>query len=209
MAATTTTGVKNALATFEKTIRENNEAGVTSGMYLNNLLAKSKITPNTRSGRGFHPTYARSPSGSTSTTSSNSSAELDEWTSNSSVHSGYTVTERDEDSDSSTESCDSFGEGDEGVDDWEVPSIAADINTNRSRRSLSGRLACSRRPNRKSGCIPETILESNSIGSRQDSNSGHSSKDSRNSSSTHRSSKKSRSFNIDADSDDSETDSFC
>lgn len=209
----TTNGVKNVLASFEKTIKENNEAGVSSGMYLSNLLTKGRTAPpasavGTRDRRGSNPEFTRRTSASTSTTTSSSSPEVDEWTSNSSLHSGFTNTERCDDSDSSTESCDSFGDGVEGVDDWEVPSIAADINNSRSRRGPSGRLICNRRSNRHSGFIPETILENNSVSSKHDSNSGHSSKDSRNSSSTHRSSRKSCGVHVDFESDDSDADSF-
>lgn len=178
-------GVKNVLAAFEKTIKENNEAGVSSPMYLNNILTK----------------------GGKSTSGYGRNNELDDWTSNSSVHSGFTRTERtanmdnSESSSSTTDSLDSFGDGEEGFD-WEVPSVADNINENRSKRQQAGRVAPRRR---FQSALPETIFEA-SGGSKHDS-SGGDSKHSRHSLSRSKSSQ-SRKKKGSADSDDSDNDSF-
>jgi hypothetical protein len=216
---------KKVPASFEKTAKENTDLGMTSGIYLNNFLSMGGRNrticsfPSSGFGRSSSDHVRRTAPVSSLTGGSNTKTGLDDWVSNSSVHSNFSYGMHEYDSDSTTESCDSFGEGD--VDDWEVPSISADINTSRSRRgaTLSGRNMMihsnnGRRTTRQNlGFVPETILESISINSKHESNSGHSSKDSsRHSSSKHHSSHHkmplaSRRFN-EKDSDDSDADSF-
>lgn len=193
-------GVKNVLAAFEKTIKENNEAGVTSSMYLSNILTKpaGKNTLGTRDNNATN-TLGRS-------------AEDDDWTTNSSVHSGFAITETPrtnflDGGDSSTESFDSFGDGDGDDDfDWEVPSVVDDINESRSKREQKGRVVTRRRLVKGEGsAFPETIFES-AGGSKHDSTSGDS-KHSRHSLSRSKSSQ-SRRKKGGNDSDDSDSDSF-
>lgn len=211
-------GIKDKLACFEKTIKQNNEAGVTSGMYLNNMLTKSGQNTRTSRGgldctnssKGLGSQFPRRSSIGTSTTVSCSSPDVDDFASNSSVHSGYTITDRTSDfDDDSSISCDSFGEGDD--DDCEVPSIVEDINSNRSKRNnntgsgsrkiLIRRRATGTTKSSRSHAngIPETIFESNGD-----------SRHSRKSKSSQKSGKRSSSRSRDShESEDSDADSFC